>query len=289
MENRIVLLAESLIEQSNEEISFYDKKFKCKTYLDKASQMCILETADVLKEADDRTARKTALITVSSSGCAVSRKKYLGQLLNLEQYKFASPMLFTHSLCNVSNCLTTIEFNIRGAANHFIGNADSTLLAFWQAGKYIEEFGQEYVVVTAYETVDREQDDYKVNRKQKRYCESGEGAGSILFVSEEFAIQHGKKPLLGIEQVSFVSGNDIVQAIENVDVVYTTSCNDLEATGVQVVVNETGLKSVAPFVHIRKLLQRVSEKESGYEKGSRICLVEKTSYGQYMLCITNVL
>ena len=134
----------------NEDFNFYSYGYKTRTRIDKCAQMCIHTTANVIKDSNNNP-EKIGLITVTKFGCTDSRDSYLKQLNSLSDKRFASPKDFVQSINNIPNSMATIENNIMGFTNNFIGDSESTLIALWQAVYVIKNDIADKMIVTAFD------------------------------------------------------------------------------------------------------------------------------------------
>ncbi len=113
--------------------NFYKQGYKMKTRIDKSSQLCIHLSMLLLGNGKYNENSESGLITISKFGCQKSKKLYFDQLTYLESKQFASPKDFIQSICNIPNSLATIECNIKGFSNHYVGDADASIVGLWQA------------------------------------------------------------------------------------------------------------------------------------------------------------
>ncbi len=135
--------------------NFYGYGYKTKTYTDRSSQLCVHSISQLLKNSKFDPF-DVGLITVSKYGCLESGMKYLNQLKTLKNTWFASPMQFTHSICNMPNSISCIEFGIKGITNHFFGNSESSLYAIWQAAVSLKDNITDEMIVCAFDSISDE-------------------------------------------------------------------------------------------------------------------------------------
>lgn len=135
----------------SKEFNFYGYGYKTRTRIDKCAQMCIHTTASVLKTEENVMPERLGLITVTKFGCTASRKSYLDQLNSLPDKRFASPKDFVQSISNIPNSMATIENNIMGFTNNFIGGSESTLIALWQVVYLLKNNIADKMVLTAFD------------------------------------------------------------------------------------------------------------------------------------------
>lgn len=274
MKDKVVLAAVSNIFQSKDELDFYQKGFKYKAYLDKSSQLCMCSTAEVI--SGDVSERKRSLITISQNGCPESCKNYFGQLTHIEEYKYASPLLFTHSLCNIPNSLTTIEFGIKGAANHYVGSADATLFAFQQAEFYIRQMNQEEVIVTAFESNSDKSNDYTLNRKKKMCLSQNEGSGSIRFTTEQKVKELGQTCLFEFQGVVVTERDRLSEILNNVSYIITDSKEQAEQLQKPYYLMPGDVKSVSPIIGLLHLQKECSSLVELRESDEVAIVITKT-------------
>ena len=137
------------------DFNFYGLGFKTKTYTDRSSQLCVHAVAQCIGDANLEP-YDLGLMTASKYGCLESAMKYLNQLKTLKNKWFASPMQFTHSICNIPNSIACIEFGIKGITNHFFGNAQASLHALWQACVSLKETIAKEIIVCAFDSISDE-------------------------------------------------------------------------------------------------------------------------------------
>lgn len=140
------------------DFDFYQHGFKTKTYTDRASQLCIYavkQVSNCLQETreDDK---RIGLITASLFGCLDSAEKYLHQLKTLKKARFASPLYFTHSICNIPNSISTIECQLSGFSNHLVGSSDSGLMTLWQAIQCLEANQASCIIAGGFDALSEE-------------------------------------------------------------------------------------------------------------------------------------
>lgn len=191
---------------------FYQHGFKIKTYTDRASQLCIYAVNQVVSSLNKYCIRphRKGLITSSYFGCLDSASKYLHQLKTLKKAKFASPLFFTHSICNIPNSIATTECELKGVSNHIVGSSDSGLIALWQAIQSIETNQADYVIAGGFDALSDVLLKY-INKfrlintnidindikgpfdKRRKYTVWGEAAAFLGIEGRESAIDSGRK------------------------------------------------------------------------------------------------
>ena len=137
------------------DFNFYGQGFKTKTYTDRSSQLCVHAVGQCMGDISSGS-YDLGLMTASKYGCLESAMKYLNQLKTLKNTWFASPMQFTHSICNMPNSIACIEFGIKGVTNHFFGNAEASLHALWQATVSLKETIAKEIIVCAFDSISDE-------------------------------------------------------------------------------------------------------------------------------------
>ncbi|MCL2322385.1 MAG: hypothetical protein FWC47_09800 [Oscillospiraceae bacterium] len=135
--------------------NFYKCGYKTKTYTDRSSQLCVHSVGRTMKDLKIDSF-DIGLITASKYGCLESSMKYLNQLRTLKNTWFASPMQFTHSICNMPNSIACIEFGIKGLTNHFVGGPEASLYALWQSVASLNEKIVKQIVVCAFDSISDE-------------------------------------------------------------------------------------------------------------------------------------
>lgn len=137
------------------DFNFYEFGYKTKTYTDRSSQLCVHAVRQCM-EGFKLEPYDLGLITASRYGCLESSAKYLNQLKTLKNKWFASPMQFTHSICNMPNSIACIEFGIKGVTNHFFGNSEASLHALWQAIASLKDDSAKEMIVCAFDSISDE-------------------------------------------------------------------------------------------------------------------------------------
>ena len=135
---------------------FYAYNHKVKSYIDRCSQLCIHSISQLFSGQTGEKNEQIGIFTASKYACLDSSAQYLHQLRTLAKPQFASPIKFTHSMCNIPNSLSSIEFGITGASNHNIGDSDATMAALWQACYSIEQNEVKEAVVCGFDTLSDE-------------------------------------------------------------------------------------------------------------------------------------
>jgi|GEM_PF-2636526 len=137
------------------DFNFYEYGYKTKTYTDRSSQICVHAVGQCMGDKNLEP-YDLGLMTASKYGCLESAIKYLSQLKTLKNTWFASPMQFTHSICNMPNSIGCIEFEIKGITNHFFGNAEASLHALWQAYISLKENLSKEIIICAFDSISDE-------------------------------------------------------------------------------------------------------------------------------------
>ncbi len=138
------------------DFNFYTNNYKTKTYIDRSSQICVHAVGQLFESKDHKKCYDLGLMTVSKYACLESGTKYLNQIKTLKNPWFASPMQFTHSICNMPNSLSCIEFGINGITNHFFGGSYASLYAIWQAMVSLRDEMVDEMIVCAFDSVSDE-------------------------------------------------------------------------------------------------------------------------------------
>lgn len=191
---------------------FYQHGFKIKTYTDKASQLCTYAVNQVANSMDENSLEpyRKGLITSSNFGCLDSASKYLHQLKTLKKARFASPLFFTHSICNIPNSIATAECGLNGVSNHLVGSGDSGLMTLWQAIQSLETNQVDYIIAGGFDTLSDELFKYlnkfrlisrstEINDirgpfdEDRHYTVWGEAAAFVGIEKKDSAINNGRK------------------------------------------------------------------------------------------------
>lgn len=191
---------------------FYQCGFKIKTYTDRASQLCIYAASQAAISVAEGSIEqhRRGLITSSCFGCSDSASKYLHQLKTLKKARFARPLFFIHSICNMPNSITAIECGLKAASNHLVGSSDSGLMALWQGIQNLNTNSTDYVIAGGFDALSDEllqklnmfrlvSTDTNINGirgpfdRNRKYAVFGEAAAFLGIEKRDPAIKMGRK------------------------------------------------------------------------------------------------
>lgn len=195
-----------------ENFNFYNQGYKIKTRISSSGQLCVHVTSQLTLNNKQGINDRLGLITVSKYGCPKSRLAYWEQLKTLVEKQFASPKDFVQSICNIPNALATIECNVNGFANHYVGSADAALLAFWQGVKCLEDDMVDEMIVTSFDTVTKEQIEV-LERSGFQYKYFSEAASGLRIQKKENS--RNKDIIFEVLGFGFSTGYKIHEAVES--------------------------------------------------------------------------
>jgi 3-oxoacyl-(acyl-carrier-protein) synthase len=195
-----------------ESFNFYKQGYHIKTRISSSGQLCVHVTAQLTLNNRQEINDKVGLITVSKYGCPKSRLAYWEQLKTLEEKQFASPKDFVQSISNIPNALATIECNINGFANHYVGSSDAALAAFWQGVKCIEDEIADEMLVTSFDTVTKEQIEV-LERSGFQYKNFSDAASGLRILRKENS--GNKNTIFEVLGFGFSASDKIHEAVEN--------------------------------------------------------------------------
>lgn len=228
---------------------FYQYGFNIKTYIDRASQLCTYAVGQVVRNLGKGCIEnhRKGLVTSSCFGCLDSASNYLHQLKTLKKAKFASPLFFTHSICNIPNSIASIEFELRGISNHLVGSSDSGLMTLWQGIQNIETDQVDYVITGGFDALSEElianlskfrllnkdtgEDTIKGPfDKGRKYAVWGEAAAFLSIEKRETAIKRGGKVFGEIKGIGIATSykNKVESIKQAMRIAIERSCVDIQ-------------------------------------------------------------
>ncbi|AIQ63696.1 hypothetical protein PSTEL_12000 [Paenibacillus stellifer] len=219
---------------------FYKLGFQLKTYADRVSQLCACAARQAIGhselelEEDDADAAGRGLLTASQFGCLDSASRYLHQLKTLKKSRFASPLYFMHSICNMPNSITATELRLKGVSNHLAGSSESGLMTLWQGIRFMESGQSEYVIAGGADGISDELIGQLHSLgllgtgpeparwrgpfdQERKHAVWGEAAAFVRMEKEETALRGGKRVygvVKGIGMATSASGRSRARAIE---------------------------------------------------------------------------